>query len=205
MSGVVELRIHDWLQDPEDKFYGPFWKKFDGEHPRIKIKREWFPRSDLHTKELALAATNQIGDVVRINVAPLTAELKLKGVIQALDPYIKQDKAWAENDHKQFWPANIQTYTIDGQQWGYPVVGHPGCIHHYYNVDLLKKQGAKLPPADLERLTFDIDKWRLEDAVALYVAGTIRGSDGRVATYGIQPCLGGEGTVAVLRSFGGNY
>ena len=28
---------------------------------------------DMHAKELALAATGQIGDTVRINVAPLTA------------------------------------------------------------------------------------------------------------------------------------
>src|SRR5437867_3770637 len=39
----VELRIHDWEQDPENIFYGPLFKKFEEEHPNIKIKKEWIP------------------------------------------------------------------------------------------------------------------------------------------------------------------
>lgn len=202
---VVEIVTHDWEQDPGDQFYGPFWKRFEERHPNIRIKREWFPRGEMHTKILVLAAANQVGDTIRINVAPLTAELKIKGVIQPLDPFIKKDKAWADNDHKQFWPGNIATYTIQGQQWGYPIVGHPGCIHYYYNIDHLSRHGAKLPPADLDRLTFDMRRWRLEDALETFTGAMVRGTDGQVVTYGVQPCLGGEGTVAVLRAFGGNY
>ncbi len=202
---VVELRVHDWQQDPDDKFYGPWLKAWDEKHPNIKIKREWFPRSDMHTKQLALAATGQIGDIVRANVAPMTAELRAKEVIQPLDPFIKADKEWAENDHKQFWPGNIATYTIQGQQWAYPVVGHPGCLHYYYNIDHLTAMKAPMPPVDLEKKTFDSSKWKMEDMLTLVKAAQKVGSDGRVTTYGIQPCLGGEGTVAVLRAFGGNY
>jgi ABC-type glycerol-3-phosphate transport system substrate-binding protein len=197
-KGPVEVRIHDWLQDPDDTFYGPFWKQFEATHPNIKIKREWFPRDDMHTKELALAATGQIGDTVRINVAPLNAELRLKGVIQPLDTFIKQDKAWSDYDHKQLWPGNLATYTSQGQLWGYPVVGHPGAIHHYYNIDMLTKAGAKLPPEDTKQ-------WKQEDAVQMYLTALKTGADGRVSQYGVQPNLGGEGTVAVLRAFGGNY
>ena len=204
-GGTIELRVHDWQQDPDDKFYGPWLKAWDDKHPNIKIKREWFPRSDLHTKQLALAATGQIGDIVRANVAPMTAELRAKQVIQPLDSFIKADKTWAENDHKQFWPGNIATYTIQGQQWGYPVVGHPGCLHYYYNIDHLTTMKAPLPPVDLDKKTFDSSKWKMEDMLALVKAAHKVGSDGRVATYGIQPCLGGEGAVAVLRAFGGNY
>src|SRR5262245_35362108 len=94
----VELRIHDWEQDPENVFYGPLFKKFEEEHPNIKIKKEWFPRDDMHTKELALAATGQIGDTVRINVAVLTKELSNKGVIQSLTPFINKDTKWNQND-----------------------------------------------------------------------------------------------------------
>src|SRR5262245_55163500 len=79
---AIELRIHDWEQDPDNVFYGPLFAKFEAQHPGIKLKKEWFPRNDMHTKELALAATGQIGDTVRINVAVLTKELVNKSVIQ---------------------------------------------------------------------------------------------------------------------------
>ena len=202
---TIELRVHDWQQDPEDKFYGPWLKAWDEKHPTIKIKREWFPRADLHTKQLALAATGQIGDIVRANVAPMTAELRAKQVIQPLDGFIKTDKTWADNDHKQFWPGNIATYTLQGQQWGYPVVGHPGALHYYYNIDHLTAMNAPQPPVDLEKKTFDSSKWKMEDMLALVKAAQKVGADGRVATYGLQASLGGEGTVAVLRAYGGNY
>jgi multiple sugar transport system substrate-binding protein len=198
-GGKIELRIHDWLQDPNDTFYGPFWKAFEAAHPTVTIKREWFPRNDMHTKELALAATGQIGDIVRINVAVLTPELVAKEVIQALTPFVQADKAWSDYDQKQFWVGNIANYTIKGQQYGYPVVGHPGQINHYVNVDMATAAGVKLPSAD------NGFKWTDDEAVAAYKALTKTGADGRVATYGHLPGIGGEGTVAVLRRFGGDF
>lgn len=197
--GQVTIVTHDWLQDPNDTFYGPFWKMFEDQHPNIHVERQWFPRNDMHTKELTLAATGQIGDTVRINVAVLTPELQAKGVVQALDQFIAQDTQWKDNDAKQFWPGNIANYTIQGKQWGYPVVGHPGCIQHILNVDLLNQAGAKIPSAD------NGFKWTIDDAVNMFKTGTKKGADGRVSVYGIMSCLGGEGTVGVLRMFGGDY
>ena len=197
--------MHSWLEDPKDTFWGPTIKKFETDHPDITIERQWFPRGDMHTKELALAATGQIGDVVRVNVAPLISELQLKNVVQPLDSYIKADKSWATNDQPQFWSGNIATYTIQGQQWGYPIVGHPGAIEYFYNVDVLQKQGDGLPPADMDKLTFDYTKWKTDDFLTILPKAQVVGGDGRVSTYGILPSLGGEGTVAVLRAFGGNY
>lgn len=195
-GNAVEIRVHDWAQDPKDEFYGPMFKKLEQEHPNIKIKKEFIPRDDLHTKQLALAATSQIGDVVRINVAVLTPELVNKNVLRSLSPLIKSDKNWYENDHKQFWPGNLKNYEIKGEQWGYPVVGHPGAVQYYTNVDMLTKAGAKLPGAD--------GKWTIEQAIEVFKAGT-RSEGGRITVYGILPNLGGEGTVGVLRAFGGDY
>jgi multiple sugar transport system substrate-binding protein len=193
------LRIHDWLQDPQDTFYGPLWKDFEAKHPGVTIKREWFPRDDMHTKELSLAATGQIGDIVRINVAVLTPELVAKDVIQALTPFIQADKQWSDNDQKQFWAGNIANYTIKGQQWGYPVVGHPGCVQHYMNLDMATAAGFNVPTAA------NGYKWSTDDAMTLYKNVTKVGADGRTTTYAILPCLGGEGVVGVLRAFGGDF
>ncbi|HZR01256.1 MAG TPA: extracellular solute-binding protein [Chloroflexota bacterium] len=195
---VVTLRIHDWAQDPNDTFYGPLFKKFEEEHPGIKIQREWFPRDDLHTKELQLAATGQIGDTVRYNVAVNGPELRNKGVVQPLTPFIQKDTKWAQNDQKQFFPGNIANYTAQGQQWGYPVVGHPGCLQYYINTDMAAKVGAKLPDASSNW------HWTFDQAMDIFAKGTQKGADGRVAVYGNSPCLGNEGVVGVLRAFGAN-
>lgn len=193
-QGTVELRIHDWEQDPQNVFYGPLFAKFEAQHPGIKLKKEWFPRDDMHTKELALAATGQIGDTVRINVAVLTKELVNKNVIQALTPFIQADKAWLQNDQPQFWPGNIQNYTYKGQQWGYPVVGHPGAIDHYINFDLAAK-GGKPAPAD--------GNWTNDQSVEIFKAMT-QSSGGRTTVYGLFISPGNELDVGYLRRFGGN-
>ena len=70
-----------------------------------------------------MAATGQIGDTVRINVAPLVSELQIKGVLHDLDSLWKNDSDWINKDQKQFWPGNIRTYTREGKVWGLPVVG----------------------------------------------------------------------------------
>src|SRR6478672_6194588 len=72
----VVIRDHDWIQGTpgaQGDWYDAFIAKFEDAHPDIKVTREWFPRGDMHAKELALAATGQIGDTVRVNLAPLTA------------------------------------------------------------------------------------------------------------------------------------
>jgi multiple sugar transport system substrate-binding protein len=193
---VVEIRTHDWLQSEE--FYGPWWQKFEQEHPNIKVKREWFPRNEMHVKIMTLAATGQVGDVVRINLAPLVSEMRLKGVIQPLDPYIMSDKRWADYDYKQFWPAQIQTYSKEGKLWGLPVVGHPGCLQYYFNKNLIEKAGVKTPPLD--------GNWTHDDLITIAKATTVDiDKDGRIDQYGLQPCSGvEEGVVAILRAFGGD-
>ena len=124
----IIIRDHDWIQGnpgQQGDWYDAFIAKFEDAHPDIKITREWFPRNDMHAKELALAATGQIGDTVRINLAPLTAELQLKSVVRELNSLYASDQQWSNNDLKQFWKGNLATYTRDGKLYGLPVVGHP--------------------------------------------------------------------------------
>lgn len=191
----IELRIHDWEQDPDRKFYGPLFAKFEQENPGVKLKLEWFPRNDMHAKFLALSSTGQLGDTVRINVAVVTKELVNKNVLGSLTPFIQKDTKWFENDHKQFWPGNIQNYEFKGQQWGYPVVGHPGCIHHFANLDMAAKVGVKLPT--------ETGKWTVAESIEAFKKLTISES-GRVTVHGVQACHGGEGDVGVLRRYGGD-
>ena len=191
----VVIRDHDWLQPGE--WYDTFIAEWEQEHPNIKIEREWIARAEMHAKLMALAATQQIGDTVRINVAPLVSEMQIKGVLHDLDSLYQTDTEWVNNDLKQFWPGNLATYTREGKLWGLPVVGHPGCVQYYLNVDMIKESGATMPPAD--------GNWTYDDLAQVIKACTKdTNGDGRMDQYGINPCVGNEGVVGHLRAHGGD-
>jgi ABC-type glycerol-3-phosphate transport system substrate-binding protein len=198
----VVVRDHDWIQGnpgQQGDWYDAFIARFEDEHPDIKLEREWFPRAEMHAKQLALAATGQIGDTVRINLAPLVSELQLKNVVRDLNSLYQSDQEWMNNDQKQFWPGNIKTYTRQGKLWGLPVVGHPGAIQYYVNRTMIEKAGLKMPPAD--------GNWSYDDLLTL-AKGLTRSEGGRTTVYGILPPInnasGNEGIVGFLRAFGGD-
>jgi ABC-type glycerol-3-phosphate transport system substrate-binding protein len=198
----VEIRDHDWIQGnpgQQGDWYDAFIAKFEDAHPDIKITREWFPRNDMHAKQLALAATGQIGDTIRINLAPLVAELQLKGVLRDLNSLYQSDQPWMANDQKQFWPGNITTYTRQGKLWGLPMVGHPGSVQYYINRTMVEKAGLKMPSGD--------GSWTFDDMLTL-AKGLTKSEGGRTTVYGIIPPIGdttaNEGIVGFLRAFGGN-
>jgi len=198
----VTVRDHDWIQGnpgQQGDWYDAFVAKFEDEHPDIHVEREWFPRAEMHAKQLALAATGQIGDTVRINVAPLVSELQLKGIMHDLDSLWASDTDWTSKDQKQFWPGNIRTYTRNGKVWGLPMVGHPGSLQYYINRTMVEKAGLKMPSGD--------GTWTFDDMVAL-AKGLTKSEGGRTTVYGIMPSVGNtstnEGMVGFLRAFGGD-
>jgi ABC-type glycerol-3-phosphate transport system substrate-binding protein len=202
VSGTrVVIRDHDWIQGTpgqQGDWYDGFIAKFEASHPDIQVQREWFPRNDMHAKQLALAATGQIGDTARINVAPLVAEMQLKGVLRDLNSLYEGDQQWVNNDLKQFWKGNLATYTRNGKLYGLPMVGHPGLNQYYVNTTMVQKRGLKMPPAD--------GNWSFDDMVAL-AKGLNQSEGGRTTTYGVLPGLGdtsaNEYMVSMLRAFGG--
>jgi ABC-type glycerol-3-phosphate transport system substrate-binding protein len=198
----VVIRDHDWIQGnpgQQGDWYDGFIARFEDEHPDIQIQREWFPRAEMHAKQLALAATGQIGDTVRINLAPLVSELQLKGVVRDLNSLYEGDQQWTSNDQKQFWTGNLKTYTRQGKLWGLPVVGHPGAVQYYVNTTMVQKLGLKMPPAD--------GNWTYDDMLTL-AKGLTKSEGGRTLVYGIIPPINNtsanEGMVGFLRAFGGD-
>ena len=198
----VVIRDHDWIQgtpgQPSD-WYDGFIAKFEEANPDIKVEREWFPRAEMHAKQVALAATGQIGDTVRINLAPIVSELQIKGVMHDLNSLYEGDKEWVEKDLPQFWPGNLKTYTRDGKLWGLPVVGHPGAVHYFINKTMAEKNGLKMPPGD--------GKWSFEDLHTL-AKGLTKSEGGRTTVYGVIPPINNnsanEGLVSFLRAHAGD-
>ena len=198
----VVIRDHDWIQGnpgQQGDWYDAFVAKFEADHPDIQLQREWFPRAEMHAKQLALAATGQIGDTVRINLAPLVAELQIKNVVRDLNSLYEGDQEWVSNDLKQFWPGNLKTYTRNGKLWGLPLVGHPGAVQYYVNTTMVQKLGLKMPPAD--------GNWSYDDMLAL-AKGMTKTEGGRTTVYGIIPPINNtsanEGLVGYLRAYGGS-
>src|SRR5712691_1380746 len=179
----VVVRDHDWLQGTpgqQGDWYDGFIAKFEDEHPDIKVEREWFPRAEMHAKQVALAATGQIGDTVRINVAPTVSELQIKGIVRDLNSLYEGDKQWVDKDLKQFWKGNLATYTRQGKLWGLPVVGHPGGVQYYINRTMVEKNGLKMPPAD--------GNWNYDDLLTL-AKGLTRSEGGRTVVYGVVTAI----------------
>ena len=198
----ITIRDHDWIQGTpggQGDWYDAFIAKFEDAHPDIQVQREWFPRGEMHAKELALAATGQIGDTVRISVAPLTAEFQLKGVLHDLNSLYQGDQDWISKDMKQFWAGNLATYTRQGKLYGLPVVGHPGAVQYYVNTTMVQKLGLKMPPAD--------GNWSFDDMLTL-AKGLTKSEGGRTLVYGMIPPINdasaNEGMVGFLRAFGGD-
>ena len=201
-SQRVVIRDHDWIQGnpgQQGDWYDAFIARFEAEHPDIQVQREWFPRNDMHAKQLALAATGQIGDTARINLAPLVAEMQIKGVVRDLNSLYEGDQQWLNNDLKQFWKGNLATYTRAGKLWGLPVVGHPGANQYYVNTTMVQKLGLKMPPAD--------GNWTFDDLATL-AKGLTKSEGGRTTVYGILPSLNdtsaNEYLVSMMRAFGGS-
>jgi ABC-type glycerol-3-phosphate transport system substrate-binding protein len=153
----------------------------------------------MHAKQLALAATGQIGDTVRMSVAPLVTEFQIKGVVRDLNSLYEGDQKWNSTDLKQFWKGNLATYTRQGKLWGLPMVGHPGAVQYYVNTTMVQKLGLKMPPAD--------GSWTFDDMLTL-AKGLTKSEGGRTTVYGAIPPINdtscNEGMVGFLRAFGGD-
>ena len=198
----IMIRDHDWIQGnpgQQGDWYDAFIAKFEDSHPDIKIEREWFPRAEMHAKQLALAATGQIGDTVRINLAPLISELQLKGVVRELNSLYQSDQQWSNNDLKQFWTGNLADLHPRGQAVGAARGRSP-------RRGPVLRQHDHGPEARPQNAAAD-GNWTFDDMAAL-AKGLTKSEGGRTMVYGIIPpvndATANEGMVGFLRAFGGD-
>ena len=198
----ITIRDHDWIQGnpgQQGDWYDAFIAKFEDAHPDIKIEREWFPRNDMHAKELALAATGQIGDTVRINLAPLVSELQLKGVVRDLNSLYAERPAVGQQRPEAVLDGQPQDLYPRRQVVGAAGGRAPGAVQYYVNTTMVQKLGLKMPPAD--------GSWTFDDMLTL-AKGLTKSEGGRTTVYGIIPPVSdtttNEGMVGFLRAFGGD-
>jgi multiple sugar transport system substrate-binding protein len=137
-SKTVVFRIWDEEQLPG---YQKSIDVFTQQHPDIKVKVEQLPYADYWTKIITESAAGSGPDVFWDSV-PYFPQLVKQGVIENLDPLIKQDSF----DFGQFYPQVAEAYTYQGHKYGMPAdIGMASMI---YNKDLFDKAGVAAP-ADL--------------------------------------------------------
>ena len=198
----IIVRDHDWIQGnpgQQGDWYDGFIAKFEEAHPDIKVEREWFPRGEMHAKELALAATGQIGDTVRINLAPLVCRAPAQGRGARSEFAVPERPAVDEQRPEAVLAGQHQDLYPRRQAVG-PARGRPprrGPVLH--QPTMVEKAGLKMPPAD--------GNWTFDDMLTL-AKGLTKSEGGRTTVYGVIPPVGdttvNEGMVGFLRAFGGD-
>ncbi|MEK8127647.1 extracellular solute-binding protein [Paenibacillus filicis] len=122
--------------------------EFEKESPEIKVNVQYNPYAKLmETNEIKLAAKSADLDVVTVDV-PLNANYAVKGYLEPLDAYFKNDarKVWVD--------SALQAAEYRGQLMSVPM--NSSGVVLFYNKDLLTKSNIPFPSADVkDRLTWE--------------------------------------------------
>lgn len=147
--GKVRLRVLDYFTgDPDNAWMKDVVKAFEKKYPNITIQRDSLPWGDvLAALPLKLKSANPPDIVPANNGWQSLGTLVRGGLVLNLDNYAKA-YGW-----KQSFPQSILSeheFTPDGKQMGTgslfgTPVARASLIEVYYNRDLLKKIGAKVP------------------------------------------------------------
>lgn len=139
-GGVVEIKLWQHLDAPNDPYFFNLINKFNEEHPNIKVNFElipWGGAYDLYTTSLVVG---DAADVIFYASPTWGSAFWDMGVLEPLDSYIAK------------WPA---ANTIEENAWessrvsagqpvfGIPVVSLPGII--WYRQDWFNQLGLKPP------------------------------------------------------------
>ncbi|NOZ20094.1 MAG: sugar ABC transporter substrate-binding protein [Planctomycetes bacterium] len=143
--------------------------EWDTQHPHITVKLERTVGSQYLTKLLTGYASGSAPDVCWVENHHMPA-LFGKGALMPLNDFIASDPAI---DIKEYWPEEIERFTVNGKLFALPNDTAPvACI--YYNKSAFDKAGLPYPQDDWDWNAF------LHAAKKL----TLRDEEGHVTQYG---------------------
>jgi ABC-type glycerol-3-phosphate transport system substrate-binding protein len=147
--GQVLLRMHA-RTDAEGSKPKAAIKVIEEKNPKIKVAEENFPGGEFITKVLALAAGDQLGDLIW--GSPTNYHIQVgTGLWFDVTPLVKS----SNYDLKPFFSSAIDYLTRhDGKLWSLPYKAHPGGPALWYNKEMLEKEGIANPaPKTFDELT----------------------------------------------------
>jgi ABC-type glycerol-3-phosphate transport system substrate-binding protein len=143
-------------------------EEFRKNHPDVAVNIEFIPWGQYTDKILTEFVGGQPADVAWIENSH-ACRLIPKGALLPLNEFLEKDKTISIKD---YWPAIVDRYTIDGKIYCIPNDVAP-CALVYYNKNLFDKAGVEYPKDDWDWNEF------VETAKKLTVI-----SNGKVIQYG---------------------
>jgi ABC-type glycerol-3-phosphate transport system substrate-binding protein len=163
------------------------FRKFEKDHPGIKIIDQYFPFEELQRKFAVTLAGNNPPDLVYAD-APLLASYAHAGIIRPIDEY------YSKEELADIVPQSLQDGTYNGRFYGPPEAQSAQAL--IYNAEMFDKAGITPP----QRLG---DAWTWSKWIDV-LKGFTKSSGGRIEVYGLErvqgPALYSDGPM--IRSAG---
>ena len=139
-ADVVHLRMTMWGKQDELPFYNNALEVFYKTHPNIRVTVEIIPWSRMFDKLLISTAGGRTPDVSRVDSTYFTP-CAAKGLLECLDPYIRNDPEFDINDF--YREAIVGWGMYDGKIYGLP--SDVDIYAMYYNKTMFDKYGVPYP------------------------------------------------------------
>lgn len=136
--------------NPETSGFKEIIEAFQAKYPKITYE-DLYTTQDYDNKLIASFASGTPPDVFQLNDDYILG-YKTRGVLAALDQYIKRSGLKREDFYPQVWDFPV----YDGKHYAWFLGANPRLI--FYNVDLFKALGLPLPPTKWET-----NEWTWED------------------------------------------
>jgi len=137
---IIQLKLIMWGKQDELGFYNESLKVFYKDHPNIRVSVELVPWSRMFDKLLISTAGGRTSDVSRVDSTYFTP-CAAKGLLECLDPYIKNDPTF---DISDFYKEALQGWGMyDGRIYGLP--SDVDIYAMYYNKTMFDKYHVPYP------------------------------------------------------------
>lgn len=143
-DGSKEITV--WAMGEEGKKLSELSKKFEEEHPDIKVNVQAIPWENAHDKLLTAVASQKGPDIVQLGTT-WVPEFADAGALLDLSPHLE--------DYPEFKPDNYFEGAAESMTFNDEVIGVPWYVETrvlYYRTDLLKEVGYEEPPATWDEL-----------------------------------------------------
>ncbi|MDD5085856.1 MAG: sugar ABC transporter substrate-binding protein [Candidatus Omnitrophica bacterium] len=165
----TEVSVAFWGSPEEIYIITNAIKKWEMEHPEIKIRFEHTPYTGYVSKILTRIAGGAAPDIIATEVDYFVTFAE-KGVLEDLNPFLAKDTYF---NIKDFFPEVVDRFTVNGNLYAIPRDTAPfACV--FYNKDLFDAAGIPYPN----------DSWTWSDMLEKAKALTKRDESGRVIQYG---------------------
>lgn len=176
-------------RDSEVPFMTETFAWFQEQFPNVQAEFRGYPGNEYFTKILALAAANEVGDLIWGNISGgQYMNFGVKGIITSLNDFVEADSY----DFSPFFQSTVDSCRLEDKLYSMPLSGMPSQRPLFYNTELM------------DGVDYDINQnwdWTTEDLIAAADTLTKR-ENGQVVQWGLVPDLQYFGLVPWLRTFG---